>query len=310
MKSGRENTVDLRVWQNGHHSAPQYSSTGRFSRLATMNAPCRLPSNQAISRGSFAWVACWACGGGGLLQLASISSRLRLRQIRRASMSFEASISGPPASRYLARIQRRRSRPVKQSSLMRWQRAKHCRARTESAHTLSSGALSGPAFEAAARQCLQRILRPVMLRVAAAHVLADLFIAAAPEAAQITRDLQRTLRGRQQLERQRHRAAADARGFDQAEHFLQPDCEARRIRVNVVDADVRAARHYQLSRCECLERAQLRGAEPGTQRLGERQPPPMLAARDARQPGRQPLLEARRIGSKIARPADGEGARR
>ena len=54
----------------------------------------------------------------------------------------------------------------------------------------------------------QRIVRPVMLRVSALQVLLDLVIAAVPEADEVSRDLHRTPRGRQQFQQQRQPPAA------------------------------------------------------------------------------------------------------
>jgi len=78
-----------------------------------------------------------------------------------------------------------------------------------------------PALGAARGRCLQRVVRPMVLGVAAAHILAYLDIAAAPETGQIAGDLHRALGRRQQLERHRYCAVADARGFYKAEDFLQ-----------------------------------------------------------------------------------------
>src|ERR1700722_13322520 len=172
MKSGRANTLDFSVWQNGHHSAPQYSNTGRFSRLATMNAPCRLPSNQAISRGSLACVACCACGGSVFAQPASSSTRLR--QNRRASMTLRSLHTRRPRVKVPV-IEYSNESCLHELSKVHEPctggapgcRCAHCRGACSLAWVLA-----GPAPGAARRQRLERIVRPMVLGVAAAHVLA------------------------------------------------------------------------------------------------------------------------------------------
>src|SRR6185312_12771700 len=61
-----------------------------------------------------------------------------------------------------------------------------------------TGLISSP--HASDRRRFQGILRPVVLRIAASQVLADLGVRAAPEARQIARDLHGPLRRREQLE--------------------------------------------------------------------------------------------------------------
>ena len=66
-----------------------------------------------------------------------------------------------------------------------------------------------------------RILRPRMLRVAAAQFLPHLRVGAIPEAAQIARDLHRPAVRREQREQHRLAARADARRLREAEQLLQ-----------------------------------------------------------------------------------------
>src|ERR1700733_722331 len=302
MKSGRANTLDFSVWQNGHHSAPQYSNTGRFSRLATTNAPCRLPSNHAISRGSLACVACCACGGSVVAQPASSSTRLR--QNRRASMTLRSLHTRRPRVKV----------PVieySNESCLHELSKVHERC-TGCAPGLSLRALSwvlaGPAPGAARRQRLERIVRPMVLGVAAAHVLAHFAIAAAPETGQIARDLYRALGRRQQLERHRYRTVGDARGFHKPEDFLQPHRDARRIGVDVIDTNARTARHHQFARRKRLQCAPLRVTQAATQGLRQRYARQLIAARDAAKVRRQPLPKTRQQRRVLARRPIGEVA--
>src|SRR5712671_8028230 len=88
--------------------------------------------------------------------------------------------------------------------------------------TLLRAPFPGPA----GGQGFERVVGPVMLRVAAAHLLADLEVAGLPEPGQVTCDLHRALRRREELEGQGYRAISDPRGRGQAEDFLQSHADA------------------------------------------------------------------------------------
>src|SRR5258707_1899619 len=98
--------------------------------------------------------------------------------------------------------------------------------------TPTPGPLSGPARG----QGFERVVGPVVFRVATAHLLADLEVAGFPETGQIARDLHRALRGREELEDHGHGALADPRGRGETEDFLQTHGDARCVVVRVVDA--------------------------------------------------------------------------
>src|SRR5579862_7802860 len=82
---------------------------------------------------------------------------------------------------------------------------------------------------------LQWVLRPGMLGVASAQLLANLGIASAPKTGQIARDLYRTARRRQQHQRYGHGTASDAWGFLHAEGILQAYRETGPLWVGVID---------------------------------------------------------------------------
>src|SRR6185369_13924330 len=91
-------------------------------------------------------------------------------------------------------------------------RSKRSRARSKSAPRPRLRALRWLGFE--------RILGPVVARIAAAHVLAHVDICVTPEAREVASHLQRPVRRGQQLERDRNAAAADLRRFGKTEHLL------------------------------------------------------------------------------------------
>jgi hypothetical protein len=57
----------------------------------------------------------------------------------------------------------------------------------------------------------QRVLRPVVLRVAAAHVLADVVVGVLPEVGEVLCDLDGAPGGREAVQRERHAAVGEAR---------------------------------------------------------------------------------------------------
>src|SRR5258705_13312309 len=69
----------------------------------------------------------------------------------------------------------------------------------------------------------KRIVRPGMLRVAAAHLRAHGGVAAAPEARQIARRLHRPVRRREKFDQQRDFAAGNRRMAVDAEQLLDAD---------------------------------------------------------------------------------------
>ena len=71
------------------------------------------------------------------------------------------------------------------------------------------------------RRCTPRIIRPRVARISSFHFLLHFRVRAFPEALEVLRDLQRFAAGGEQVQRERHFAVGDARGFCKAEQFLQ-----------------------------------------------------------------------------------------
>src|SRR6185312_9124787 len=108
-----------------------------------------------------------------------------------------------------------------------------------------AGSLRPPAHTAR-RLGLQGILRPVVLRISAAHILAHVGVRPAPESRQVARHLNGTLRGREQLESDGNLAVADARRLLESENLLQSHGHDWSALIEIVDTDVGAARHLQM----------------------------------------------------------------
>ena len=122
-----------------------------------------------------------------------------------------------------------------------------------------------------------RIVRPGMLGIAALQFLLDFGVGPFPEAAQILRHLNRSLRRRQQVQRHRQSARGDARGIGQPEQFLQLHRQHRRFARRVPQAQPRTAGH-------CAdESAPVRSAAPAADDpVAPGAPPPDPAAASAR----------------------------
>src|ERR1700691_2790105 len=80
-------------------------------------------------------------------------------------------------------------------------------------------------FRPARRRGGERIVGPGMARIAALHLGFDRRVAAAPEARQVARHLHRTMRGREELDQERHAATRDAGVAIEPEQLLHPDRE-------------------------------------------------------------------------------------
>ena len=118
------------------------------------------------------------------------------------------------------------------------------------------------------------------------------------------------MRRGEQFEGHRHAPADEAGRLGQPEHLLQAHGHDRRALIEIVDANLRAARHGEVRRGERIELAQALPSHPGTQRLGERHARQVLAAGHALEPGGQPVLErfgerrVREVGPLGVRPAE------
>src|SRR5262245_5041100 len=77
-----------------------------------------------------------------------------------------------------------------------------------------------PAPWPGARDGRQRVLRPVVLRIAAAELAPDLGVRRAPEAREVVGHLHRTLVRREELDHERHPPTAQARRGAEAEELL------------------------------------------------------------------------------------------
>src|SRR5690606_40135054 len=73
------------------------------------------------------------------------------------------------------------------------------------------------------RDCSERIVRPVVLGIAALELLLDVRVGARPEAREILRDLYGAMRGREQVQYDGRAPVAHHRRALQAEHLLQAD---------------------------------------------------------------------------------------
>ena len=81
--------------------------------------------------------------------------------------------------------------------------------------------------DATGRERGQWILRPLVLRIAAAQLLAYLEVGRAPETREIARDLHWTTRGREQMQSQWDATTTHARRVLESEQLLQPNGEYR-----------------------------------------------------------------------------------
>ena len=84
----------------------------------------------------------------------------------------------------------------------------------------------------------QRIFRPVVFRIAAAHVLANIGIGASPETSEVARYLYGTLRGRKELERHGDATISDTGRGIKAKDLLEPHRDRRSALIEVVDTDL------------------------------------------------------------------------
>ena len=148
-----------------------------------------------------------------------------------------------------------------------------------------------------------RVLRPDMPRIAPAHVGAHLCPGAAPEARQVARRLDRPVRRRQEFERQRHGAVAGRRMTVEAEQFLHPDRQHRRIAV-VADRHAAAGRRVEMGRRRAvdlpLQVVRNQRQEAGADRAGIDARKRRLAGQEGTEPvvaaspaGRRPTRRAR-----------------
>src|SRR5690606_12196247 len=267
------------------------------SRSGVRDMPKRSVSRRSFSRSpgsSSPWMmssrrrsATSLCSGRGLIGSTMLSSFMMF------PLSGGPEITLPCRNLSISRLIRMTIMPSLHAGACGWSRQNavtrrfrrvlHAPAKPESG--------AGPASaHAARRRRFERILGPVVLRVASPEILAHVAIRTAPEACEIARHLHRPLRRRQQLERDRHAAARDARAFVEPEHFLQPHGHDGRVLVAIVDADVGAARDGEPSGRELVESREARPAEPGAERFGERDAVEMLASADAGEPRREPLV--------------------
>src|SRR5580704_9556352 len=111
-----------------------------------------------------------------------------------------------------------------------------------------SGFLTQTRLGAPRRRSGDRILGPWMLGVAPAHLRAHGGVAAAPKSRQIAGHLHRTVRGREQLDQERHFAAGNGRMAVEAEQFLDADRNLRSAFGLVIDRDLRAGRRRKMGR--------------------------------------------------------------
>src|SRR5580693_1896361 len=111
-----------------------------------------------------------------------------------------------------------------------------------------SGFLTQTRLGAPRRRRRDRVLGPRMLRVTAAHLGAHGGVAAAPKPRQIAGHLYWPVRGREQLDQQRHFAAGNGRMAVEAEQFLDPDRDFWAAFGLVVDRYLRAGRRREMGR--------------------------------------------------------------
>ena len=96
-----------------------------------------------------------------------------------------------------------------------------------------------------------------MAGIAAAEVGADSGPGAAPEARQVARDLDRAMRGRKKLERERNTPARQRRMILEPEQFLDAQCNRRAAFRFVVNRRLCAGRRAEMRRRLVVEAAPL-----------------------------------------------------
>ena len=104
------------------------------------------------------------------------------------------------------------------------------------------------------RDCGERVLRPIVLRVASAHVLADELVAFSPEAGKVFRYLYRPLCRRKKSHHDWHLSASDLRRLHKTETFLKPHF-ARRFIALVMDKHMASARNLHARRRKTVKLA-------------------------------------------------------
>ena len=100
----------------------------------------------------------------------------------------------------------------------------------------------------------ERVFRPIVLRIASAHILADELIPFAPEAGKVFRYLYRPLCRRKKSHHDGHLSASDLRRLHKTETFLKPHF-ARRFIALVMDKHVAAARNLHARRSKAIKLA-------------------------------------------------------
>ncbi len=118
-------------------------------------------------------------------------------------------------------------------------------------------------------------------------------VSAIPKAHEIAGDLHRPSCRRQQFEQQGQPARGDARRLVQSEHFLQTHRQRGDLAVQVVDRHGRAAGHDEMRGRFAFQDHLLRVGQTGSQGISQVHPGKMLAACQAGNPGRRPVLESR-----------------
>lgn len=96
---------------------------------------------------------------------------------------------------------------------------------------------------------LQRVVGPIVLGVAPAHILAHLKVTRGLEAAQVARNLDGAVAGGEQMHSKRNLPPRHPRGVQQPKYFLQTHRQYRRIGVAIINADTGAGGYFQMSWC-------------------------------------------------------------
>src|SRR5690606_35314574 len=90
------------------------------------------------------------------------------------------------------------------------------------------------------RRCCNRIVGPGVAGITALEVLGDVFPRATPEAGQVARGLDGSMRGREKHEQQRYLAIGDGGVTVEAEQLLHADFEGWAVLGFVVDREMAA----------------------------------------------------------------------
>ena len=138
---------------------------------------------------------------------------------------------------------------------------------------------------------LEGILRPVMFRIPAPHVLAHFGVRPPPEACQVARHLHGPLCRREQLEGHGYSAAADPWRRVEAEDLLQAHGYRRRALVRVIDVYARAARHGNMGRGQRVEFPPLVPTQPRPQRIEQGDAGKVLAPSDPVERRCEPVVD-------------------